>query len=88
MRCLVFLLMILINGIVGFFSTGYSQELDRSKFKKSSLVSRETAEKQLNRVYQLVGKLQTFHCGCNFDKIKQVFPNICASKSKNTLDFV
>jgi len=86
MRCLVFLLIILINGIGSFFSTGYSQELDRSKFKKSSLVSREIAEKQLNRVYQLVGKLQTFHCGCNFDKIKQVFPNICASNSKVTLE--
>ena len=84
MRCLVFFL--LINGIGGFFNTGYSQELDRSKFQKSSLVSREIAEKQLNRIYQLVGKLQTFHCGCNFDKIKQVFPNICASNSKVTLD--
>ena len=84
MRCLVFLLMILINGIVGFFSTGYSQELDRSKFQKSSLVSREIAEKQLNRVYQLAGKLQTFHCGCSFDKIKQVFPNICLGDIKVT----
>ncbi|MEC7785647.1 MAG: endonuclease [Nitrospinota bacterium] len=86
MRCLVFLLIILINGIGGFFNSGYSQELDRSKFQPSSLVSRETAEKQLNRIYQLAGKLRTFHCGCVFDKIKQVFPNICANDSKVTLE--
>ena len=86
MRCLVFILIILINGIGGFFNSGYSQELDRSKFQPSSLVSRETAEKQLNRIYQLAGKLRTFHCGCVFDKIKQVFPNICASDNKVILE--
>ena len=50
------------------------------------MVSREIAENQLNKIYQLVGKLQTLHCSCNFDKIKQVFPNICASNSKVTLE--
>ncbi len=85
MRCLVFLLIILINGIGGFFTSSYLQELDRSKFQSSSLVSRKIAEKQLNKIYQLAGKLRTFHCGCVFDKIKQVFPNICESDSKVTL---
>jgi len=82
MRLLIFLLIIFATGFSGFLDLGYSQELDRSEFQPSSLVSRETAEKQLNRIYQLAGKLRTFHCGCIFDKIKQVSPNICENGTK------
>lgn len=91
-----FFLYVLILGIFTIPTFGHSQELDRSEFLTSSLVSRETAEKQLNRIYQLAGKLRTFHCGCVFDKIKQVSPNICergnktASEGKNsrTLEWI
>lgn len=75
---LIFFFIIISISVVGSFpSISFSQELDRSEFLPSSLVSRETAEKQLNRIYQLAGKLRTFHCGCVFDKIQQVSPNIC-----------
>lgn len=96
MKIILFFLIFFATGFSGFFDLGYSQELDRSEFLASSLVSRETAEKQLNRIYKLAGKFSTFHCGCVFDKIKQVFPNICergnktASKRKlsRTLEWV
>ena len=82
---LFFSIITLVNGISVFQSYGYSQELDRGEFLSSSLVSREIAEKQLNMVYKLAGKFQTFHCGCTFDKIKQVSTNICERGSKKVL---
>ncbi len=84
MRISICLLIFFATGFSGNFDLGHSQELDRSEFLPSSLVSRETAEKQLNRIYQLAGKLQTFHCGCVFDKIKQVSPNICEGGNNST----
>lgn len=74
---------VLIFGVVNIPFSGYSQELDRREFHPASLVSRETAEKELNRIYQRAGKLRTFHCGCVFDKIKQVSPNICERGAKD-----
>ena len=82
---LFFSIIILVNSIGVFQRYGYSQALDRSEFLSSSLVSREIAEKQLHRVYKLAGKFQTLHCGCVFDKIKQVSTNICERRSKNLL---
>ena len=76
------ILFILVFGNLTISAQGHSQELDRREFQPSSLVSRETAEKQLNRIYQLAGKLRTFHCGCVFDKIKQVSPHICERGNK------
>ncbi|MBC8283292.1 MAG: endonuclease [Nitrospinae bacterium] len=73
-------LYVLIFGMFNISIPGHSQELDRSEFQRSSLVSREIAEEQLNRIYQLAGKLRTFHCGCVFDKIKQVSTNICEKR--------
>ena len=81
----VLLIIILVNSIGVFQGFGYSQELDRSEFLPSSLVSREIAEKQLNRVYKLAGKFETLHCGCTFDKIKQISTNLCKRGSKKLL---
>ena len=81
----VLLIIILVNSIGAFQGFCYSQELDKSEFLPSSLVSREIAEKQLNRIYKLGGKFETLHCGCTFDKIKQVSTNLCKRGSKKLL---
>jgi len=54
-----------------------SQELDRSMFKNSSMVSLEIAKKVIKQVYLDSGQTKTLHCGCFFDKQKQVHPNSC-----------
>jgi len=54
-----------------------SQELDRSMFKSSSMVSLEIAKKEIKQVYLDSGQTKTLHCGCFFDKQKQVYPNSC-----------
>jgi len=54
-----------------------SQELDRSLFKASNMVSLETAKKEMKQVYLESGQTKTLHCGCFFDKQKRVYPNIC-----------
>lgn len=75
------LIVLLILVIVGFsFSVG-SQELTRELFQTSSLVSSEIARKQIQKIYQTSGKQRTFHCGCVFDNLKQVFPNLCEANS-------
>ena len=81
----VLLIIILVNSLGVFQGFAYSQELDRSEFLPSSLVSRKIAEKRLNRIYKLAGKFETLHCGCTFDKIKQVSTNLCKRGSKNLL---
>jgi len=53
------------------------QELDRSMFKSSSMVSLEVAKKAIKQVYLDSGQTRTLHCGCFFDKQKQVYPNSC-----------
>ena len=54
-----------------------SEELDRSMFKISSMVSLEIAKKEIKQVYLDSGQTRTLHCGCFFDKQKQVYPNSC-----------
>jgi len=54
-----------------------SQELDRSMFKSSSMVSLEVAKKEIKQIYLDSGQTKTLHCGCFFDKQKQVYPNSC-----------
>lgn len=54
------------------------QELSHDLFQPSTLVSSEIARKQLQKIYLTSGNRRTFHCGCVFDKLKQVFPNICS----------
>ncbi|MCH8157997.1 MAG: endonuclease, partial [Nitrospinae bacterium] len=53
------------------------QESDRSLFKSSSMVSLEIAKKEMKQVYLESGQTKTLHCGCFFDKQKQVYPSIC-----------
>jgi len=54
-----------------------SQELDRSLFKPSSMISLEIAKKEMKQIYLESGQTKTLHCGCFFDKQKQVYPKIC-----------
>jgi len=54
-----------------------TQELDRSLFKSSSMISLEIAKKELKQVYLDSGQTKTLHCGCYFDKNNQVYPNSC-----------
>ena len=56
---------------------GESQELDKSLFKASSMISLETARNEMKQVYLESGQTKTLYCGCFFDKQKQVYPNIC-----------
>ena len=60
-------------------SSTQSQELDRSMFKSSSMVSLEVSKKEIKQVYLDSGQTKTLHCGCFFDKQKQVYPNSCES---------
>jgi hypothetical protein len=46
-------------------------------FKISSMVSLEIAKKEIKQVYLDSGQTRTLHCGCFFDKQKQVYPNSC-----------
>jgi PAS domain S-box-containing protein len=64
---------------------GVSQELTPNMFPSSTLVSSEIARKQIQKIYMASGKRRTFHCGCIFDKLKQVFPNICENSSSPVL---
>jgi len=57
---------------------GVSQQLSRDLFQPSAMVSSEIARKQLHKIYMASAKLRTFHCGCVFDKLKQVFPSLCS----------
>ena len=54
-----------------------SEELDRSMFKISSMVSLEIAKKEIKQVYLDSGQTRTLHCGCFFYKQKQVYLNSC-----------
>ena len=54
----ILLIIILVNSIGVFQGFGYSQELDRSEFLPSSLVSREIAQKQLNKINNIPGKFK------------------------------
>ena len=58
------------------------QELNRSLFKVSSMVSFETAKQKMKDVYLESGQTKTLYCGCFFDKQKQVYPNICDLSSE------
>ncbi len=61
----------------------WGQQISRDLFQPSTLVSGEIARKQLQKIYLNSGNRRTFHCGCVFDKLKQVFPNICNDGSKS-----
>jgi deoxyribonuclease I len=63
---------------LGFPLPGVSQEI--TQFPPSTLVSSETARKQIQKIYMTSGKNRTLHCGCVFDKLKQVFPHLCEER--------
>lgn len=68
----------LVLGALGIPICGMGQQLNTDHFLPSSMVSSEIAYKQLQKIYLTSGKHRTFHCGCVFDKLKQVFPNLCS----------
>ena len=61
---------------------GMSQEITSDGFPPSTLVSSEIARKQIQKIYMTSGQQRTFHCGCVFDKLKQVYPNLCEGRSR------
>ncbi len=63
---------------------GHSQEIDPHLFKPSQIISVETAKKQLKVYYMDEPHTRTLHCGCHFDKQKQVYPGICDEAEKGT----
>jgi deoxyribonuclease I len=71
-------------GIFGSALPGMSQEITLDQFHASTLVSSEIARKQIQKIYMTSGKQRTFHCGCIFDKLKQVSPNLCDANSQPT----
>ena len=78
----MYILKIFIFSFIFFISIvmcAQSQELDRSMFKNSTMVSLEIAKKEIKQVYLDSGQTKTLHCGCFFDKQKQVYPNSCDS---------
>jgi len=76
----MYILNIIIFSFTFFISiviSAQSHELERSLFKRSSMVSLEIAKKEIKQVYLDSGQTKTLHCGCFFDKQKQVYPNSC-----------
>ena len=71
-----------------FLMSAESQALDRDMFRSSNMVSLETAKEEMKQVYLDSGQTKTLHCGCFFDKQKQVYPNLCdvATKKLKTKD--
>ncbi len=67
-----------VGAVLIFSLPAAAQPIDPRLFQPSALVSFETAKDQLKRIYLERGRLRTLHCGCYFDKLKQVFPGICA----------
>ncbi len=63
-----------------------SQALDDGWFAPSQMISVELAKKQLKKIYLRGNHLRTLHCGCVFDKIQQVYPEICDHGPKGTGD--
>lgn len=83
MRKISIVIIFLVSTLFGVSSPGVTQELTRELFQSSSLVSSEIARKQIQKIYQTSGKQRTFHCGCVFDNLKQVFPNLCEANLSN-----
>jgi deoxyribonuclease I len=63
-----------------------SQVLDDGLFAPSQTISVEIAKKQLKKIYLQGNHPKTLHCGCFFDKIQQVYPEICDHGPKATED--
>ncbi|MCH8314107.1 MAG: endonuclease [Nitrospinae bacterium] len=55
---------------------------EKRLFKPSQMISVELSKKELKKIYWDGGHNRTFHCGCFFDKIQQLAPQICAHGAK------
>ncbi len=72
----------LFLGVLWHPSHGLSQEIPSDLFTPSTLVSSEIAHQQIQKIYMRSVRHRTLHCGCVFDKLKQVFPNLCEANSE------
>jgi len=70
---------LLVIGVFGAPVSGMAQRLNSDLFQPSTMISSEIARKQLQKIYLSSGSRRTFHCGCVFDKLNQVFPNLCSN---------
>ncbi len=61
---------------------GVAQEADVRLFRPSQMISVELSKKELKKIYWGGGQNRTLHCGCSFDKIQQLAPQICAQGKK------
>ena len=59
-----------------------AQEAIEGWFKPSQMISVELSKKELKKIYREGGHNRTLHCGCFFDKIQQVAPQICVHGRK------
>jgi deoxyribonuclease-1 len=57
---------------------GDAQEADERLFLPSQMISVELSKKELKKIYWEGDHNRTIHCGCSFDKIQQLAPQICA----------
>jgi deoxyribonuclease-1 len=60
-----------------------AQEADERMFRPSQMISFELSKKELKKIYWQDGQKRTFHCGCLFDKIQQLAPQVCLHGTKD-----
>ena len=56
--------------------------IDGKLFKPSQMISVELSKKELKKLYLEGGQNKTLHCGCFFDKIQQLAPQVCTHDTK------
>ena len=71
---------LLIIGIFGTPVLGMAQRLNSDLFQPSTMISSEIARKELQKIYLNSRSRRTLYCGCVFDKLNQVFPNLCSNE--------
>ncbi len=59
-----------------------AQEAFERAFKPSQMISFELSKKELKKIYWQNGQNKTLHCGCLFDRIQQLAPQVCAHGTK------
>jgi len=57
--------------------------MNAGMFSPSQMISFELSKKELKKIYWEDGQNMTLHCGCRFDKIQQLAPQICAHGRKD-----
>ncbi|VAX27046.1 hypothetical protein MNBD_NITROSPINAE05-1276, partial [hydrothermal vent metagenome] len=56
---------------------GDAQEAEERMFRPSQMISFELSKAELKNIYWQDDQKRTFHCGCLFDKIQQLAPQVC-----------